>query len=376
MTGDDTVRIDTGAAARKAPSVVVAGGGTAGHIEPALALADAVRRQRPDARVTALGTERGLENRLVPARGYQLELVPPVPMPRKPTPELLRLPWKVRDAVRRTREVLTRVEADVVVGFGGYVSLPAYLAARGKLPIVVHEANARAGLSNKLGARFAERVLAATPDSGLSGAEVIGIPLREAITQVDRAQLRAQARAHFGLHPHAPTVLVFGGSQGARTLNTAFSGAADALGRAGVSVLHAHGPKNTVAVQQVPSAPPYVTVPYLERMDLAYAAADLVVCRSGAMTVAEVSAVGLPAVFVPLPHGNGEQALNAQPVVSAGGGVLVPDEELTPQRVIDEVLPLVRDPQRLAAMSRATLGSGHREADQVLARTVLEVVGR
>ena len=376
MTGDDTVRIDTGAAVRKGPSVVVAGGGTAGHIEPALALADAVRRQGPDAQVTALGTERGLENRLVPARGYQLELVPPVPMPRKPTPELLRLPWKVRDAVRRTREVLTRVEADVVVGFGGYVSLPAYLAARGRLPIVVHEANARAGLSNKLGARFAERVLAATPDSGLSGAEVIGIPLRETITQVDRAQLRAQARAHFGLHPHAPTVLVFGGSQGARTLNTAFSGAADALGRAGVSVLHAHGPKNTVAVQQVPSAPPYVTVPYLERMDLAYAAADLVVCRSGAMTVAEVSAVGLPAVFVPLPHGNGEQALNAQPVVSAGGGTLVPDEELTPQRVIDEVLPLVRDPQQLAAMSRATLGSGHREADQVLARTVLEVVGR
>jgi UDP-N-acetylglucosamine--N-acetylmuramyl-(pentapeptide) pyrophosphoryl-undecaprenol N-acetylglucosamine transferase len=158
-------------------------------------------------------------------------------------------------------------------------------------------------------------------------------------------------------------------------LNTAFSGAAEALGRAGVGVLHAHGPKNTLAVQRVPGAPEYRAVPYLERMDLAYAAADLVVCRSGAMTVAEVSAVGLPAVFVPLPHGNGEQALNAQPVVGAGGAQLVPDEEFTPGKVIDEVLPLARDPRRLWAMSEATLGTGHREADRVLAGITLEVAG-
>nr|WP_181188229.1 undecaprenyldiphospho-muramoylpentapeptide beta-N-acetylglucosaminyltransferase [Actinopolyspora mortivallis] len=361
---------------RKGPTVVVAGGGTAGHIEPAMALADTVRRIRPDSRVVALGTERGLETELVPKRGYPLELVPPVPMPRKASTELLRMPMKVRDSVRRTREVLDRVGADVVVGFGGYVSLSAYLGARGRVPIVVHEANARAGLSNKVGARLAARVLAAVPDSGLPGARVIGIPLRESITGLDRAALRARARAHYGLHPEAPTILVFGGSQGAQTLNTAFSGAADALGRAGVGVLHAHGPKNTVAVQQVPGAPPYVPVPYLERMDLAYAAADLVVCRSGAMTVAEVSAVGLPAVFVPLPHGNGEQALNAQPVVSAGGARLVTDEELTAQRVVDEILPLVRDPDVLARMNRATLETGHREADRVLAETVLEVAAR
>ncbi len=360
----------------RGPCVVVAGGGTAGHIEPALALADAVRRIRPDARVIALGTERGLENKLVPARGYPLELIPPVPLPRKASPELLRLPMKVRDAVRRTREVLDRVGADVVVGFGGYVSLPAYLAARGRVPIVVHEANARAGLANKVGARFAKAVLAAVPNSGLAGARAIGIPLREAITGLDRPALRGPARGHFGLHPHAPTILVFGGSQGARTLNDAFAGAAPALGRAGIGVLHAHGPKNALAIPPVPAAPPYVTVPYLERMDLAYAAADLVVCRSGAMTVAEVSAVGLPAVFVPLPHGNGEQALNAQPVVSAGGGILVPDAEMTPQKVIEEVLPLARDVGRLQQMSRATLGSGHREADQVLAQTALEVAGR
>ncbi|MBB3664379.1 MULTISPECIES: undecaprenyldiphospho-muramoylpentapeptide beta-N-acetylglucosaminyltransferase [Prauserella salsuginis group] len=369
---------DTGAEktpARTAPTVVVAGGGTAGHIEPALALADAVTRLRPDAKVVALGTERGLETTLVPDRGYPLELIPPVPMPRKPTAELLRLPLKVRDAVRRTREVLDRVGADVVVGFGGYVALPAYLAARGRTPIVVHEANKHPGLANKIGARLAAKVAAAVPGTPLPGAEVVGIPLRHSITSLDRSALRAEARAHFGLDPDAPTVLAFGGSQGARSINEAVSGAAQTFAEAGVGVLHAHGPKNSVAVREFPGAPAYVPVPYLERMDLAYAAADLVLCRSGAMTVAEVSAVGLPAVFVPLPHGNGEQALNAEPAVHAGAGLLVADEALTPEAIAEQVIPLVTDTERLAKMSAAAVGLGHGAADETLARMVLEAGG-
>ena len=362
-------------ASSAAPTVVVAGGGTAGHIEPALALADAVLRLRPDAKVVALGTERGLENTLVPARGYPLELIPPVPMPRKPTPELFRLPLKVRDSVKRTREVLDRVGADVVVGFGGYVALPAYLAARGRVPIVVHEANKRPGLANKVGARFAKAVAVAVADTPLAGAQVVGIPLRRSITTLDRAALRAQAREFFGLDPDAPTLLAFGGSQGARSINTAVSGAAGDFAAAGVGVLHAHGPKNTVAVQEFPGRPAYVPVPYLERMDLAYAAADVVLCRSGAMTAAEVSAVGLPAVFVPLPHGNGEQELNARPAVDAGAGLIVADGELTPATIKDLVLPLVTDAGRVKTMGAAAVGLGHREADEVLARIVLEATG-
>ncbi|HWE89650.1 MAG TPA: undecaprenyldiphospho-muramoylpentapeptide beta-N-acetylglucosaminyltransferase [Pseudonocardiaceae bacterium] len=356
------------------PCVVVAGGGTAGHIEPAMALADAVMRLRPDAHVVALGTKRGLESSIVPARGYPLEFIPPVPLPRKPTPELVRLPLKVRDAVRATRAIFDRIGADVLVGFGGYVALPAYLAARGRLPIVVHEANVRAGLANKVGARFAARVAAAVPDTGLPGAEVIGIPLRQSITTLDRAALRAQARAHFELPPNAPIVLVTGGSQGARSINDAVSGAASELGGMGIGVLHVHGPKNTVAVQQVPGAPPYRTFGYLDRMDLAYAAADMVLCRSGAMTVAEVSAVGLPAVFVPLPFGNGEQALNAKPIVAAGGGVLIADQDLSPARVVETVRSMLTNPAKLAAMGQAARGSGHRVADEALARMVLEAV--
>ena len=355
------------------PSVVIAGGGTAGHIEPALALADALCRAVPDARITALGTARGLETTLVPERGYPLELIPPVPLPRKPSADLLRLPWRISAAVHRVREVLDAVAADVVVGFGGYVALPAYLAARGRVPIVVHEANARAGLANKVGARLADRVLAAVPGSGLPGADVIGIPLRQTISSLDRSALRARAREHFGLAPQAPTLLVTGGSQGARTLNIAVSGAAAALGAAGIGVLHAYGRRNAMQVESVAGAPPYVAVPYLERMDLALAAADLAICRAGAMTVAELSAVGLPAVYVPLPHGNGEQGLNARPLVEAGGAVLVDDAELNPGKVVEVVVAILTDPQRLRAMSTAARVAGHPEADDVLAKIVLEV---
>jgi UDP-N-acetylglucosamine--N-acetylmuramyl-(pentapeptide) pyrophosphoryl-undecaprenol N-acetylglucosamine transferase len=358
-------------------SVVVAGGGSAGHIEPALAFADAVRRLRPDARVTALGTERGLDRTLIPARGYRLELVPPVPLPRRPSADLARLPGRLVASVRRARAVLREVEADVVVGFGGYVSLPAYLAARGRVPIVVHEANAKAGLANKVGARFAARVVGAVPENGLPGSRTIGIPLRAALTGLDRAGLRTAAREHYGLPADGPVLLVFGGSQGARSLNAAVGESLGGLAYAGIAVLHGHGAGNQVPVPAgAVGSGRYVGLPYLERMDLAYAAADAVLCRSGAMTVAEVSAVGLPAVYVPLPHGNGEQALNAGPVVRAGGGVLVPDGELTGRRVLDEFVGLLTDPARLAAMGTAARGSGHAGADEALARIVFEVTDR
>jgi UDP-N-acetylglucosamine--N-acetylmuramyl-(pentapeptide) pyrophosphoryl-undecaprenol N-acetylglucosamine transferase len=352
-------------------SVVVAGGGSAGHIEPALALADAVCRLHDGARVTALGTERGLDTALIPARGYPLELIPPVPLPRKPSADLLRLPGKVRGAVGRVREVLRRVEADVVVGFGGYVALPAYLGARGRVPIVVHEANARAGLANKVGARFAQRVVTAVPGTGLPNAEVMGIPLRRAVTGMDRTVLRAAARKRFGLPENGPVLLVFGGSQGARTLNTALAAALPGFVEAGVAVLHAYGKGG----QPAQAAPGYVAQPYIEDMHMAYAASDAVLGRAGAMTVAEVSAVGLPAVYVPLPHGNGEQALNAAPVVVAGGGVIVPDAELSGDRVLAELIPVLTNPAKLFAMGAAARASGHADADERLARVVFDVAG-
>jgi len=361
-------------------SIVLAGGGTAGHVEPAMAVADALVALDPDVRITALGTQRGLETRLVPERGYHLALITPVPLPRRPSGDLMRLPLRVRRAVRQTRAVLDEVEADVVIGFGGYVALPAYLAARGgllrrrRIPVVVHEANASAGWANRVGARSANRVLSAVPDPGLRRVEVVGVPVRAAITSLDRMALRGQARAHFGFADDAKVLLVFGGSQGAQSINRAVAAAAKDLAVAGISVLHAHGPKNTLDLREPADGdPPYVAVPYLDRMDLAYAAADLAVCRSGAMTVAEVTDVGLPAVYVPLPIGNGEQRLNALPVVTAGGGLVIDDADLTPSFVADTAARLLNDAGRLQAMTAAAALAGHRDAAQRVAEVALDV---
>ena len=357
--------------------VVLAGGGSAGHVEPMMNTADALRRKVPAIGVSALGTAEGLESRLVPLRGYDLSIVPKVPLPRGPTLELLRVPGRLRSAIKAARAHLDDVDASVVVGFGGYVSVPAYLAARRRgTPIVVHEANARAGIANRLGARFAARVAAAVAGTGLKGAEVLGIPLRQSISQLDRAAQRSAARALLGL-TDGPVLLVTGGSQGARRINAALTSGAASLSAAGVQVLHITGPAQADGVRDAlgPDAPPsHHVLAYVDGMDVVYAASDLVLCRAGAMTCAELTAVGLPAVYVPLPIGNGEQALNAQPTVDAGGGLLVEDAALDAAYLTSTVLPLLLDPARLAEMSLAAAGLGHRHADDALADLILEAV--
>jgi UDP-N-acetylglucosamine--N-acetylmuramyl-(pentapeptide) pyrophosphoryl-undecaprenol N-acetylglucosamine transferase len=358
--------------------VLLAGGGTAGHTSPLLATADALRRLDDGVEVTALGTARGLETRVVPEAGYPLELIPPVPLPRRPNADLARLPGRLRGAVRGALDVVDRLRPDVVVGFGGYVSVPAYLAARRRgLPLVVHEGNALPGIANKVGARFTRHVATSFPDTPLRHAQYVGLPIRRIISTLDRPALRDEARAFFGLDADRPTLLVTGGSQGARRINEAVTGAAPALAEAGVQVLHVPGPKNADVAPQglagpADGAPPYVVVPYVDRMDLAYAAADLVVCRAGANTVTETAAVGLPAVFVPLPIGNGEQELNARSLVDAGAALLVQDAALTTEWVAATVPALVTDPQRITAMSKAASGLIPRDADERLARIVLD----
>lgn len=348
--------------------VLVAGGGTAGHIEPAMNLADELVRRNPSTTVVALGTARGLEVDLVPKRGYELALIPPVPLPRRPGVDVLTLPWRLSGAVRDARRVMTHLQADVVVGFGGYVALPAYLAARGRVPIVVHEANARAGLANRVGARLAAAV-AETVSGSLPRAVTTGIPLRPAIARLDRAAARHAAREHFGLPQHAPVLLVFGGSQGAARLNGALREALPRLD--GIVVLHAHGARNSAAA---PPSEQYIPLPYIDRMDLAYAAADLALCRSGAMTVAEVSAVGLPAYYVPLPIGNGEQVDNARPLVACGAARMIADGDMNADVIVDDLATLVADPVALHAMSRAARSVGRPDAAGLLADLVEKVV--
>jgi UDP-N-acetylglucosamine--N-acetylmuramyl-(pentapeptide) pyrophosphoryl-undecaprenol N-acetylglucosamine transferase len=374
--------------------VVLAGGGSAGHIEPALALADALREADSSIQVTCLGTARGLETRLVPLRGYDLELIPAVPLPRSVTPQLLTVPGRLAGAIHATGKILDRVGADVLIGFGGYVATPAYLAAkRHNVPIVVHEANPSAGIANRLGAHLTTYVFTGQPDTKLRNSRYLGLPIRRQIADLDRFALGDKARAHFGLRPDLPVLLVFGGSQGAKSLNRALAGAAGAIRSAGVQILHVTGPKNLAESQAADGSPspgpgstsplsagtassavPYVVLPYVDRMDLAYAAADFALCRAGAMTCAELTAVGLPAAYVPLPIGNGEQRLNALPIVQHGGGLLVEDAELTADWIKTSLLPVLTNIDQVAGMSEAAAAMGRKDADRWLAKAVIEIV--
>jgi len=361
-------------------SVVLAGGGTGGHVYPLLAFADCLRRHDPGLRITCLGTPRGLESEIIPPRGYDLRHVPAYQLPRSVNLDLIRTPDRMWKAARASRAVLDEVAAEVVVGFGGYVSVPAYLAAwRRRTPTVIHEVNVPPGVANRLGMRFTKHLALGFPHQvtqspALRHGRVVGVPLRQSIATLDRAALRSRARSHFGLAPDAPTLFVFGASQGARSINLAMAGAAKAITAAGIQVLHIIGARNE-PVEIPPDLPaPYVTLKFLPEMELGYAAADLALCRGGAMTCAETAAVGMPAVYVPLPWGNGEQRRNALPVVEAGGGLLVEDADLSADRIERMVVPLVRDEARLAAMSAAAAGYGRRDGDEALRSFVLEVV--
>jgi len=298
-----------------------------------------------------------------------------VPMPRTVTPKLLVVPGRLAGAVNTAADVLDRTRAQVLVGFGGYVATPAYLAARRRrVPIVVHEANPRPGLANRLGARFTTHVFTGHPDTQLRNGKYIGIPIRREIAELDRLAVGDKARAHFGLRPDMPVLLVTGGSQGARSLNQATFGAAEWLRDAGVQVLHVIGPRNGADAPVTATGVPYVATPYIDRMDLAYAAADFALCRAGAMTCAELTAVGLPAAYVPLPIGNGEQRLNAVPIVQRGGGILVNDADLTPEWIRDTLLPVLVNIDQVADMSEAAASLGRGDADRWLAQAVIEIV--
>ena len=355
---------------RVVESVLLAGGGTAGHVNPLLAVADELTRRDGTIRVTVLGTAEGLEAELVPARGYPMVIVPRAPLPRRPTPDWFRLPGRLRRAVRTARDAIRSSGAGVVVGFGGYVSVPAYLAARRLgVPVVIHEQNARPGLANRWGARWASAVAVTFPGTPLPGARVTGLPLRPQIAELIRARAadpvaaRRAGAAALGLDPDLTTLLVTGGSLGALRLNTTVTARAADLVAAGVQVLHLTGAGKDDAVRSAVAGLPdgpgsYHVLAYLAEMQHALAAADLVVARAGAGTVAELTALGQPAVYVPLPIGNGEQRRNAAPAVAAGGGLMVRDADFTPEWVGANLLPLLAEPDRRAAMAAAAASVG------------------
>ncbi|UAJ78085.1 UDP-N-acetylglucosamine--N-acetylmuramyl-(pentapeptide) pyrophosphoryl-undecaprenol N-acetylglucosamine transferase [Leifsonia sp. ZF2019] len=338
---------------------LLAGGGTAGHVNPLLAVADRLRRDDPAAEVLVLGTKEGLEARLVPARGYELLTIPKLPFPRRPNAAALRFPGEYRRAIRTVRDLIRDRGIDVVVGFGGYAAAPAYSAARKEgVPLVLHEANARPGLANRLGARYTPWVGVAFEGTPLPHATFVGMPLRIEIEELDRVAARPAALAEFGLADYRPTLLVTGGSLGARRLNGTIAARAQELTAAGWQVLHIQGGRGELTD---PGVEHYRLIDYCDRMDLAFAITDFAVARAGAATVCEFAALGIPAVYVPFPIGNGEQRYNAAGVVGAGGGILVDDAAFLPEWVDAELLPLLADRDRVAGMAARAASAGVRD---------------
>lgn len=368
-----------------AATVLIAGGGTAGHVFPALAVAKALKRTRDDLEVAFVGTEERLEGRLVPDAGFPLHHIDALPVPRRLSPGLLRVPAALRRGVAECARLIEETKAVVVASFGGYVGFPLAMAARRTAtPLIIHEQNAMPGLANRVAGRWADRIAVTFPSSRDHFARpdrvaVTGNPVREEILAVDPERHHGRALGHFGLTDDRLTVLVFGGSQGARRLNRA---AIDSAGRwvdvDRLQILHATGQalyeETTRAwkqAQQGRDGPLVRCLDFIDDMAAAYAAADVVVCRAGATSVAEVTAIGRAAVLVPYPHATKDhQSANAVALERIGAAQLVADADLDGARLVDAVQPWLDDADKRADIAGMARAFGRRDAAGNLVRIV------
>ncbi|MEX0991905.1 MAG: undecaprenyldiphospho-muramoylpentapeptide beta-N-acetylglucosaminyltransferase [Actinomycetota bacterium] len=350
-------------------NVVIAGGGTAGHVFPALAVA---RRLVDDhgADVRFIGTDRGLERDLVPEAGFDLTTIGARPFVRKISVDAARAPIALLRSVSECRPLTDA--ADVILGMGGYASAPAVMAARrGHRPVVVHEQNAIPGAANRLAARWARVVCVSFEEARDRFPDrvrtvVTGNPVRQQVLEMVRArdELREEARAAFGFDPQRKTVVVFGGSQGAKHLNETVAAACRGrlASRLDLQVLILAGWAHADAVRAAVGSPAdgrilVHVLPFLDRMELAYAVADLVVCRSGATTLAEISVSGLPSILIPYPHATANhQEANARALERAGGATVLLDAELTSPSLSDRITDVLDQPARLDRMAADASG--------------------
>ncbi len=386
----DPIHPPEAAGADRGPRVLIAAGGTGGHVFPGLALARALKELEPSAVVRFAGTSRGIESQVVPAAGFPLDLLPILPLSRRLALETALSPLAAVAGTAAALRLLRRLRIEAVAGMGGYVTLPVAVAARlAGVPVVLHEQNAIPGVANRLAARFARKValgVQAAAQAFPAGRTItVGNPVRPELARLDRNRLRELGRKELGLDPDRATLLVFGGSQGARHVNQALIAATPHWPRPErIQILHACGRRDEAEVREAwrAAAPEarglQVRIePFIDRMDLAYAACDLALTRAGALTMAELTAAGVPAIMVPLPHATADhQTGNARAVAAAGGALVVRDADLTGERLAAAAAPLLEDPERLARMSTAMASLAFPAAAQELAALVLEATGR
>jgi UDP-N-acetylglucosamine--N-acetylmuramyl-(pentapeptide) pyrophosphoryl-undecaprenol N-acetylglucosamine transferase len=361
--------------------VVIAGGGTGGHVYPGLALADRLRGDH-GAAVEFIGSPSGPESTLVPEAGYAFHPVDAAPLYREFSWRAARAPFVALRSVRSSRPFLR--DAAALVGVGGYVSVPPGLAARrAHVPLILHEQNAVPSLANRLLARRAATIALTFSDARALlpqrlSATVTGDPVRAAILDVPahREALAEEARAAFGLVPGRTTVVVFGGSLGALHLDETIAASLPILASRGdVQLLILTGPEHLSVVEPAAAAPMDLLVhvlPFLERMEWAYALADLAVTRAGATSIAEMTVCGVPMVLVPYPYATeNHQEANAKEMVRAGAAELFVDRDLSPEGLARRILELVDDPTRRARMAAASADWGTPDAAADLASLVM-----
>jgi undecaprenyldiphospho-muramoylpentapeptide beta-N-acetylglucosaminyltransferase len=360
---------------------IVAGGGTAGHVLPGLAVARAlVARGHPPGTVHWVGSRIGIEARLVPEAGFGVTLLPGRGIERRLSRASVAAALGLVAAMAAGLALVARHRPAVVVALGGYASVPcAFAAVALRVPLVVCEQNAVPGAANRSLARFARAAAVSFPGTELPRARVTGNPVRPEILAVDRRRDRDEARAALGLPLDRRVVAAFGGSLGARRINLAVVAALQRwTERDDLAVRHVVGRRDwTLVGEAAPdldgAALVYAPVEYEDRMDLVLAAADVAVCRAGATTVAELAVVGLPSVLVPLPGAPGDhQTANARHLVDAGAAVLVPDAEFDGDRLAREVDGLLSDAEALERMSRAATRFARRDAAEAVAALVEE----
>lgn len=356
--------------------ILLAGGGTAGHVNPLLAVAEELIRVgvTEDTDIVVVGTREGLESRLVPEAGFRLFTTARLPLPRRFSFEALLFWPRFAQAVVQVMGLIRSHKTEIVAGFGGYASAPAYVAAwLTRTPLVIHEANAVPGFANRLGSKLTRHVVTTFSATRLPHSRALGMPMARAITHPAKKIAVATARKHFGLDPQKKTLLVTGGSQGSRTLNSTMGSMVQEVLSLGWQIIHLVGRKNDLPENQPEG---YVALHYCDRMDMAFRAATAVISRAGAATVSEIQIVGLPAIFVPYPVGNGEQEKNAKDSLDAGAAVMVLDRDFTPDYVRNTVLPLLADDGALERMRACSEGLGRPDAAGAFVTVMMEALGQ
>lgn len=363
--------------------VIVSGGGTGGHIYPALTIADNIKKLRPEAEVVFVGTREGLESGIIPRYGYRMEYIEVAGFRRSLSLDTLRSVCKLFKGLAGARAVLEQERPDLVIGTGGYVCGPVvFLAALRKIPCCIQEQNALPGVTNKILAHFADRVFLGYREAAKyfgSGAKLsyTGNPIRSEILAYEKKA----AISELGLDPEKKTILVFGGSRGARSINNAMLELSRALsGRHDVQVLHATGEANYEQHMQKLGAAGklganIIVRPYLHNMPAALAAADLAVCRAGAIGLAELTAKGIPAVLIPYPYATANhQEFNARAVEAKGGARVILDRDMTGEKLLEATEDLLLNSSRLKEMAEGSRSLGRPGATEEIARSALALI--